>query len=85
LKEHVVEQLAVTDGSEELTDHRALVESRLNQVLALANDPDASLDVRRPRMISFPRMMVSLARTSSKPFRRSSRLLLSWSTMPVRD
>ena len=44
----MVEQLAVTDGSEELTDHRALVESRLNQVLALANDPDASHLVLSP-------------------------------------
>lgn len=48
LKEQVVEQLAVTDGSEELTDHRALVESRLNQVLALASDPDASHLVLSP-------------------------------------
>ena len=48
MKEQVVEQLAITDGPEELADHRALVESRLNQVLALANDPTTTHMVLSP-------------------------------------
>lgn len=44
----MVEQLAVTEGSEDLLDHRALVESRLNQVLALANVPETSPLVLSP-------------------------------------